>query len=315
MEQSVEVSIIIINYNTWNLLGPCIESIREHCAGVAYEIIVVDNASSDGSVDKIRATYPDVKLIANDQNLGFGRANNQALELATGRYLFLLNSDTLVRSRDIGKVLAYMDQENVAILGPRLVGQDGKCQRTYSVVFGPTTPLRRLFGLTFRLPGRGGRETDFLESPTRVGFLVGAALFINKKAVEQYGLFDEAFFFTGEEADLCLRYNKQGLKVVYYPYFEILHYVSGGDVHKCFHVLHYLKSLKIFIRKHAPRYCLMLRALMFLYVTKNIVALLARYIIFRKIYYNKAAKRYWLMLQWMLNIKTEAQILKSDCCK
>lgn len=313
--QDIKVSIIIISYNTWNYIEPCINSIYENCRDIEYEIIVVDNASSDRSVEQIRKAFPTVRLVENSQNLGFGKANNQAMELAKGRYLFLLNADTLIRSRNLNKILAYMDQHNVSILGPKLVAPDGKGQMTYNIYYGPTTPIRILFRLTFRLPGSGDRDVALLQKPTKVGFLVGAALFIDHKVAKEYGLFDESFFFTGEEADLCLRYNRHGLKVVYYPAFEIMHYVSSGDVHKCFHVLHYLKSLTVFIRKHAPRYYLLLRGLMVLYAVKNIIALQGRYILWRRVYHKKAARRYWLILQWMLFRISEAEMLESKYCK
>jgi GT2 family glycosyltransferase len=148
-----------------------------------------------------------------------------------------------------------------------------------------------------------------------VEFLVGAALFVNHRVARRDGLFDEAFYFTGEEADLCLRLKRRGLRMVYYPDLEIMHYVSAGDVHRCFHVLNYLKSLKVFVRKYALLYYPVLYSLMILYVLKSILALTARYAIKRNMYSKTAAKRYWLILQWLLHLKEESQVLRDGACQ
>jgi len=223
----IEVSIIIVNYNTWDLLSPCLDSIAEHCQGVSHEVIVVDNASSDGSVEKIRRTYPDVKLVANDENTGFAKANNQGAEIAKGEYLFLLNSDTVLTGPGMREAFDYMRANGVAMLGPKLLNADGSLQPSFQVRNTLNRQLLAIAGMVARthklLPAKQP------ESVLReVGFLLGAALLVDGSAVQQEGLFDEQFFFNGEERDLCLRFRKSGLSIVYYPNWQIIHYGGGG---------------------------------------------------------------------------------------
>lgn len=250
VSEKMEVSIIIINYNTWHLLGPCIESIHEHCGGVDYEIIVVDNASSDGSLEKIRGRFPEVRLIANSENAGFARANNQGLEIAGGRRVFLLNADTLLIGPGLKSALDYMDREGVSILGPRLVNADGSLQVSFQKVNTIGKQLRNIAVTAFSLHRLALRRKAPEAKLQEVGFIMGAAMLIDGGFVREEGLFDEQFFFMSEERDLCLRSLAAGRKIVYYPEWVILHYGHSGMKTTPFHLLNWIKSTLKLVRKH-----------------------------------------------------------------
>src|ERR1700759_3275630 len=129
----VKLSIIIVNWNTRDITRDCLRSIREHVSGLTYEVIVVDNASGDGSAEMICSEFPDVRLIANDDNLGFGRANNQAMRVAKGEYLFLLNSDTVILDNAIERLLAFMAADPaIGIAGCKLLFEDRTLQSSCS---------------------------------------------------------------------------------------------------------------------------------------------------------------------------------------
>src|ERR1041384_535115 len=129
MMNDPKLSIIIVNWNTRDITRDCLRSVREHVSGIAYEIIVVDNASSDGSVEMIRAEFPDVRLIANDANLGFGRANNQAMRVARGELFFLLNSDTVIFDDAIQQLVKFItDDPAIGIAGCKLLFEDRTLQ-------------------------------------------------------------------------------------------------------------------------------------------------------------------------------------------
>ncbi|MDY7000917.1 MAG: glycosyltransferase family 2 protein [Thermodesulfobacteriota bacterium] len=310
MEQTVEVSIIIISYNTWHLLGPCIESIREHCGGVAYEIIVVDNASSDGSVEKIRTVYPDVKLIVNNENLGFGRANNQGAAIAGGEYLFLLNADTLLTSPGMRQALDYMRRDGVSMLGPMLLNADGTLQPSFQKENTLNLQLCRIAGMVLRI--RRLRKAKTPETGLQaVGFLLGAAMLIRSQDLDGEGLFDERFFFNGEERDLCLRFLKAGKSIFYYPDWRIIHY-GGGARHSPFHTLNWIKSTGKLMRKHGTKaHAVTAAILFFLLLLTNSVSCGLKYLVRRDERQKGYARMYSGLLLWHIGLKKESAVLES----
>lgn len=230
----MDISVIIINYNTREMLLECLDSVfssvvlAEDKAVLKMDVWVVDNGSTDGSVEAVEKKYPKVKIIKNQGNVGFARANNQALVRARGRYAVLLNSDTIVPEGQFEKFAAFMDDNpDVGILGPQLLNKDGSKQN--SIASYPTlltelfnkSLLRRFFPEQFP-----GKEHDFA-SPIEVDSIIGACMVVRSKATEKVGLFDDGFFFFFEETDWCRRMRFDGWKVMHHPDINIYH-LQGG---------------------------------------------------------------------------------------
>lgn len=225
----MDVSVIIVSYNSSQVLGPCLQSIERQEFDGRVEVIVVDNASSDGTPEMIRDRYPWVKVVAGDQNVGYSRGVNIGIRRATGRYLFILNPDTVVRADSMQRLVEFMDRTpDAGIAGPRLVFHDGNtqlsCRRfyTFKVLLLRRTPLGRLFPKS-----RAVREhlmLDFDHESTRVvDWILGAAMMVRREAVESVGLMDERFFLYFEDVDWCYRMKQKGLAVYYYPESVITH--------------------------------------------------------------------------------------------
>jgi len=225
----VEVSVCIANWNCCDLLRACLRSLLHQDQGVCLEVIVVDNASSDGAADMVAHEFPEVLLVRNRDNAGFSRANNQAARRAHGRYLFFLNNDTAVPAGTLRQLVDYMHAHpDSAIVGPRLRGSDGRVQCSYRRLPSARTLLHRTWLLRWtgllRDSYRDYRRIpmDSLE-PLPVEMLMGAALLMTRERFGVIGGWDEDFTFGGEDLELCLRAAGQG-KIVYFPQAEILHH-------------------------------------------------------------------------------------------
>ena len=226
----MDLSIVIVNWNTRDLLRDCLASVFQGLGPLKAEVIVVDNASTDGSVAMLRAEFPQVLLIENDHNLGFAAGNNVALRRVTGRHVLLLNTDTLVRHQVLPEAVAWLDlHPAVGVMGPRVLNADGTVQPSCSAfpslghLAMQTLGLTRIAGLDrYRMTGwdRG--------SERRVAVISGAAMFVRSAAMAEVGLLDEAFFFYGEETDWCHRFGQAGWEVVFAPIPEIVHFGNGA---------------------------------------------------------------------------------------
>jgi hypothetical protein len=226
----MDISNIIVSYNTAGLLSPCVEKLTGASQGLQAETIFVDNASKDGSARLIGSTFGDCRLIENEQNVGFGRANNQALPYATGRYVLLLNTDAFVAPDTLTRTLAYMDAHpKCGILGVRLEGRDGSlqpCCRYFPTpwnTFLQRTGLARLF--------KGVQMVDDMEwahdTVRACDWVVGCYYLVRKELVDQIGLFDPRYFLYFEEVDHCFAAKKAGWDVVFYPHTTVVH--LGGE--------------------------------------------------------------------------------------
>jgi hypothetical protein len=231
----MKTSVIIVSWNAKSFLLKCIESVLRQSPRDSLEVIVVDNASSDGSPQAVRDCYPAVTLIANDGNVGFAKANNIGIRASRGEYLFLINSDVVVSEGCFEKSLHYMaEHPEIGMLGPKIVGIDGKVQRSCmgypslwntlcrALALDSLFPHSRLFGshlLTF-----------WNHDETRpVEVINGCFWILRRSAIEQVGLLDERFFFYGEDLDWCRRFNESGWKVVFFADAEALHYGGGSS--------------------------------------------------------------------------------------
>jgi N-acetylglucosaminyl-diphospho-decaprenol L-rhamnosyltransferase len=227
--QTVDVSVCLVNWNCRDYLYACLRSLLQERQGVALEVIVVDNGSRDGAPDMVEKEFPDVTLIRNAVNRGFSAANNQAARLATGRYLFFLNNDTVVSPGTLQSLLRYADvHPEIGIIGPRLRNGDGEVQAscrqrpTVSTFLHRTTLLRwtRLLRPAYHEYRRQGFDSV---TTRRVGLVLGAAMFMPREVFESCGGWDEEFTFGGEDLELSARVARTH-DVVYLPTVEITHF-------------------------------------------------------------------------------------------
>ncbi|HOJ51946.1 MAG TPA: glycosyltransferase family 2 protein [Syntrophales bacterium] len=208
----MKVSVIIVSYNTLELTKACLASLRR--AGGEKEILVVDNASTDGSPKMIRDQFPEVILIENEKNLGFGRANNVALARARGEYVIFLNPDTVVKSEAIEKAVTFMEHHpEVGIAGGRILNPDGSEQESIS----------------YRYPGEKYASGETKGLSGHIACVLGAFMIARKKILDEIKGFDEDFFLYGEDEDLCWRIREQGYEVGFIPEAEVYHWGGGSE--------------------------------------------------------------------------------------
>lgn len=254
----MQLSVIIVNYNVKYFLEQCLLSVLRACDGLSVEVIVVDNASSDGSVDMVKQKFPNVKLIANADNTGFSKANNQGIKTASGEYILLLNPDTVVAEDTFSECVLFMNNHPEAgALGVRMI--DGKGNFLPESKRGLPTPavaFYKTFGLSFLFPQSktfGKYHLGFLpENETNeVDILSGAFMFIRKAALDKAGLLDETFFMYGEDVDLSYRIQQAGYKNYYFADTTIIHY-KGESTRKgsLNYVRVFYKAMIIFAEKH-----------------------------------------------------------------
>lgn len=257
-----DVSIAIVNWNTRDLLDQCLRSVYESSKDLSFEIVLVDNASSDGSADMVEAKYPQVKLIRNSTNPGFATACNLAFEHCGGRYFMLLNSDTIVLDHALSTLCQFMDQHPEAgAAGCRLLNKDGTLQRSCSRFPGVMTELydalylSKLFPKSRLLASYSMSFWDF-GSVREVDFAGGSCLIVRNEAIADVGLLDEGYFMYTEEADWCYRMKKGGWKIFYVPDASIVH--LGGSSSRRYGsqiLVHLYSSRNRFVRKHRGVAC------------------------------------------------------------
>lgn len=235
----MDVSIILVSYNTRDLTRDCIRSIYEKTSGLSYEIWVIDNASVDGSVEMLQQEFPGVKLIASEENLGFGRANNLAIGQSQAKYCFLLNTDTILINNAVKILFDFMENPENAEVGA-CGGQLFNPDMTYQWSTGEFNSLEKLYkksiGINFneikyrlqdKIKRRILKEKRYSpQSGQEVDYIIGADIMLRKSAIEETGAFDERFFMFCEEAELCFRLKKSGYKIRFVSDAQILHY--GG---------------------------------------------------------------------------------------
>ncbi len=240
----------MVTYNSARFIPACLESLRQAGAELRTELIVVDNGSADDTLALVNEAWPGATIIQNDRNLGFAAANNIGARQSRGDYLLLLNADTVFLDDHLNEAFEHARRTGVAILGPRMVGADNRVQRTWALRNSVADYLKGIFSLALSSKRLSRAEPVQPEIPLDVEFLVGAALLIDRRAWNRHGPFDEQFFFTCEERDLCLRYVQAGERVVYYPGWTILHYGGGGAKVSEFHLRHWIVASLQFVKKH-----------------------------------------------------------------
>jgi GT2 family glycosyltransferase len=227
----LDLTIIIVNWNTRQMLADCLQAVDTTLNNLAYEIIVVDNGSTDGSQAMLGQQFPHVHLVQNYENVGFAKANNQGLTLSRGRYALLLNSDAFVAAGAIQTLVRLADTEaRAGILGAQLLNPDGSFQASH-------TPFpdfwqeflilsgigRLLFGSWY--PSRGPEEE---KGPQMIDYVEGACLLVRREAFEEVGGLDEEYFMYAEEVDWCYTMRENGWQVWYHPDAKVIH-IGGGS--------------------------------------------------------------------------------------
>jgi hypothetical protein len=257
----MDLSIIIVNYNVKEFLQNLLHSIDKAAQGIKHEIIIVDNASDDGSVEYLRKNFlqqDKIKLIANKKNMGFGRANNQGLKIAKGKFLLLLNPDTLLSEDSLKKMIGFLEESpDAGMAGCKILNPDGTlqlaCRRSFP---GPWVSFCKVTGLSTLFPNSrlyAKYNLTYLdENETyEVDAISGSFMMLKKQVYDKVGGFDEDFFMYGEDLDLCYRIQKSGYKVYYTHSTQIIHYKgestkrSSIDDTKIFY-----NAMHLFVKKH-----------------------------------------------------------------
>ncbi len=229
----MKLSIVIVNWKTKELTAAAIASVFEQTKALLFEVILIDNNSADGSVEALRSQFPQIIIVENATNLGFGKANNQGMRLAKGQYIMLLNSDTVVLDRALEKMVAYLEEHSdVMMIGPKVLNADHTfqhaCRRMLPT---PLSSFYHLFGLVkiFRKSARVNAYKGYNREPNvtePVEALSGAAMMFRREVFEATGGFDERFFMYGEDLDFSKQVFDRGWKTMFVHTAEIIHY--GG---------------------------------------------------------------------------------------
>ena len=281
----VDLSIIIVNYNVKEFLQNLLNSLIKATANITSEIIVVDNASDDGSVQVIKKRFPKIKLIVNKENVGFGSANNQALKMAEGKFIVLINPDTLVKEDTFKKLLNFFDSTPEAgLAGCKVLNPDGTlqlaCRRGFPK---PWTSFTKVFGLSRVFPKSklfARYNLTYLdENETyEVDAISGAFMMMRREVYNKIGGFDTKFFMYGEDLDFCYRTQQAGFKVYYFSETEIIHFKGEStkrskiDETKLFY-----DAMHLFVKKHFSSSFLISSILQFVIIFRRIVAFINAY--------------------------------------
>lgn len=257
----MDLSIIIVSYNTRDLTIDCLNSVFDSDTEYTYEVIVVDNDSRDDSVPAIKEQFPQVRLIENHANTGFAKANNQAMEIAHGRYMLLLNSDTIVQPGTLQTMLAYMEEHPaVGASGCKVILPDGSldkaCRRGFPT---PSASFYYAFGLSRLFPDNprfNQYHLSYLDPNDTypVDCLVGAFMLLRQETFAQVGGLDETFFMYGEDIDWCYRIKQAGWEIHYHPATYIVHYKGASSRRKPMKIIYeFHRAMWVFHRKHFKR--------------------------------------------------------------
>ena len=227
----MNVSILIVNYNTCELLADCLRTVYEKTAGITFEVIVVDNASNDCSEQYILSRFPNVRWIASKENLGFGKANNLGTKEAQGKYLFLLNSDTLLRNNAVKMFYDYaesIETEDI-VLGGWLLARNGEINHSFGKFPSVMSEIKYLYKKVYKALQESQNMDDPVEKD--VDYIIGADLFMSRELYNRFGGFDPNIFMYYEETDLQLRMAKEGIRRRLIVGPEIVHLEGGSFEH------------------------------------------------------------------------------------
>jgi len=317
MEKRPQISIIIVNYNTGRFLERCLASLFENVSGLEVEVFVVDNASTDDSLERISKFNHQLKLISNQRNIGFARGNNKALKECRGEYILFLNPDTEILDGALTKMISFMQaNKEVGFLVPKIYLPDGKFQESS---FGPfpslfhmilfRSSLATLFPFLKKLFLRRYFEA---EGAFEVDWATGACLLCRRELLEKLNGFDESFFMYCEDTDLCYRARRIGAKIYFYSGAKIIHHLGGSCLDRELKgaILH--QSLYCFLRKNRglPYTLASMATVVFISLLKLIVVSPVFLIVPKSRRLKQAVELYLLDLKWHLNPKNLLTVLR-----
>jgi GT2 family glycosyltransferase len=257
----MKLSIVIVNYNVAYFLEHCLYSVRNALKGIEAEIFVVDNNSVDNSIAMLKEKFPEVMLIANKDNVGFSRANNQAIRISKGEYVLILNPDTVVEEDTFAKCISFMDShKDCGALGVKMIDGSGKFLKESKRGFpSPWTSFCKMSGLTSLFPHSKKYANYYMghlseDEVNEVDILAGAYMMMRKECLDKVGLLDEDYFMYGEDIDLSYRITKGGYKNYYFPKARIIHY-KGESTKKASmnYVYTFYNAMVIFAQKHLTK--------------------------------------------------------------
>jgi GT2 family glycosyltransferase len=262
---TVDLSIVIVSYNTREDLVRCLESVAGSPPSGSYEMVVVDNASRDGSADAIRARWPSVRVLPQSRNLGFAAANNIGIRATTGELVLLLNSDTIVPDRALDQLIARLRASpEAAVAGPRLLDAAGRVELSFGPMISPLAELRQKFVMSMHHGGSRLVSRWVARATTRehfVDWVSGAALLVYRRDAEAVGLLDERYFLYTEDVDFCAAIRARGRKVLFTPAATITHLRGRSRATAPLRMnAAYRQSQIAFYDKHYPRWARVLRA-------------------------------------------------------
>ena len=255
MPNDILLSVIIVSFNTRAMTLDCLRSLYADIDGLNAEVWLVDNGSTDQTVSAVTEAFPAVRVIANEENLGFGAANNQAMNRSCGKFLLLLNSDAFPLAGAISKLIAYLDANSVTgAVGPRLLNADGSLQRSCWRFPSPMQAWRENLGIASLLPNHpifGDYYRWGHDSERQVDFVIGACLLVRREVYEKVGGFDERFFMYAEECDWQRRMADEGWKVAFVPQAEVTHLGGASGAGERTRINgHFFDSLDLYTKKH-----------------------------------------------------------------
>ena len=253
-----ELTILIVSYNTLIDLERCLQSLRQAPPHTSHEIVVIDNASHDGSGDAVKAHWPHARLIALDANVGFARANNIGFRQTDSALVLVLNSDTIVPAGAVDQLVRQMRElPGAAVVGPRLVNGKGEAELSFGRMMGPLAELRQKY--VQRIAGQS-RIDELTSRPQLVDWVSGACLLVRRTDAEAVGFFDERYFMYCEDVDFCAAIRRRGGRVYFTPATDVIHLKGrAGAADRRAVDLSYRRAHLAFYEKHHPNWAPFLR--------------------------------------------------------
>ncbi|MBL6646826.1 MAG: glycosyltransferase family 2 protein [Flavobacteriaceae bacterium] len=254
----LELSVVILNYNVQYFLNLCLESVVEATRNLDAEIIVVDNASNDGSVDMVRKKFPQVRCVVNNENTGFSKGNNIGVKHAKGKYICILNPDTVVSENSFESLLRFCNQnDNVGVVGPKLVDGSGmflkECKRGAPTPWNAFTKITALYKLSKRWFGAYYNMKLDENTTGKTAAVVGAFMMLKKSIFNEIGGFDESFFMYFEDDDFCYRITQMGYQNYYVPTSTCIHFKGESTLRNKAFQLRFQAGINQFYQKHFPK--------------------------------------------------------------
>ena len=255
----MDISICITTFKAREFLRDCLRSIHDATPEASFEIIVVDNGSQDGTVEMLGTDFPEVRLIQNDENLGFTRPYNQALRVAGARFLVILNPDTIVHPEALERLMGFLETHpQVGIVGPKVLNRDGSlqkpCRRGDSRPWNAISYFTRLSRLFPKRKFFSGYLMTYMDEDEThpVDGVSGSCMMIRREVIDEIGYLDERFFAYQEDADYCLRARQAGWEVYYYPEAQVTHFggQGGSRVQPYRSIVEWHRSYWLYYRKH-----------------------------------------------------------------